>query len=202
MGKLIIIGLTGSIGMGKSTTAAMFKRAGAAVFDADAAVHELYAKGGKAVPLLRAVFDDVVVDGAVYRPALAKHLNGDPLLFKVLESFIHPWVGEMRAAAIEQAKSDGKRVIVFDVPLLFETGGEARVDYSVVVSANKAEQKNRVLARNGMSAEKFKMILGRQMPDAEKCAKADFVIKTDQGLEYARARVDEIMDEVLRRSGV
>jgi len=190
---MIIIGLTGSIGMGKSTTAKMFAEAGAYVFDADMAVHNLYAKGGAAVPLLRAVFPNVIVDGAVDRARLSKHLQADPLQIQVLESFIHPMVVEIRAQAIAAAEAQSKTVFIADIPLLFETGGDVHVDKTVVVSASKAVQKKRVLAREGMTETKFKMIKSRQMPDIEKRARADYIIETDKGFDHARAQVLEIM---------
>ena len=190
---MIIIGLTGSIGMGKSTTAEMFAAAGAYVFNADTAVHNLYAKGGAAVPLLRAVFPDVIVDEAVDRARLSKHLQADPLHIKVLESFIHPMVVALRAQAIEEAKDQGIKVFVADIPLLYETGGEAHVDKVVVVSARQSVQKKRVLARRGMTEAKFKMIKSRQMPDKEKRIRADYIIETDKGLDHARTQVLKIM---------
>ncbi len=190
---MVIIGLTGSIGMGKSTTAKMFEDAGAYIFDADAAVHGFYAKGGAAVPLLRAVFPDVIVGGAVDRALLSKHLQVDPLHIQVLESFIHPMVRDARSQAIGRAKTQGKKVFVADIPLLFETGGESRVDKTVVVSASQAVQRARVLARPGMTSGKFAMIKSRQMPDAEKRNRADFIVETDKGMDHARAQVLEIM---------
>ena len=194
---MIIIGLTGSIGMGKTTTSQMFKDAGAAVFDADACVHELYAKGGVAVPIIRAVFPDAIKDGAVDRAQLSKHLQKDPLHIQVLESFIHPLVGESRAKAIETATQEKKKIMVFDVPLLFETGGDKHVDKIVVVSASPDVQRQRVLSRPGMSKEKFEMILSRQTPDAEKRKRADFVIMTDKGLDFAREQVQTIMNDLI-----
>ncbi|PHR91630.1 MAG: dephospho-CoA kinase [Robiginitomaculum sp.] len=194
---MIIVGLTGSIGMGKSTTAQMFKDAGAAVFDADAAVHALYAKGGAAVPIIDAAFPDVVVDGAIVREKLAVYLQNDPLHLQVLESFIHPLVGEMRNIAVAQARSEAKSVMVFDIPLLFETGGETKVDKVVVVSADAKIQRERVLARFGMNLDKLKLILSRQMPDAEKRKRADYIVQTDKGLDFARQQVQNIMDDFL-----
>lgn len=191
--EMIIIGLTGSIGMGKSTTAKMFADAGAYVFDADVAVHALYAKGGAAVPLLRAVFPDVIVDNAVDRSLLSKRLQADPLHIQVLESFIHPMVQAVRNQEIKTAKAQGKKVFVADIPLLFETGGADKVDKIVVVSASADVQRTRVLARSGMSAQKFALIKSRQMPDAEKRSRADYVIKTDRGMEHARNQVLKIM---------
>ncbi len=190
---MIIVGLTGSIGMGKSTTAKMFKDAGAYVFGADKAVHNLYAKEGKAVPLLRAVFPDIIEDGAVNRKKLSRYLQADPLQIQVLESFIHPMVAEMRAQAIVEARRQGAKVFIADIPLLFETVGENLVDKIVVVSANQSIQKKRVLEREGMTVDKFNMIKNRQLPDAEKRTRADYIIETDKGLSHARAQVFEIM---------
>ena len=192
-----IIGLTGSIGMGKSTTAKMFAELGCPVFDADAAVHKLYAKAGRAVPLIRAVFPDAISDGAVDRKRLGEHMRADPLNLKVLESFVHPWVGELRAAFLKRAKTEDAKAVVFDVPLLFETGGEARVDASVVVTAPADIQRARVMARPGMSEDLFKMILSKQMPDAEKRKRADYIIHTDKGMDPARAEVKTVLDKIL-----
>lgn len=192
-----IIGLTGSIGMGKSTTAQMFADLGCPVFDADAAVHAMYAKGGRAVPLIRAVFPDAIKDGAVDRKTLGDHMRADPLNLKVLESFIHPWVGEARQRFFAQAKSDGVKAVVFDVPLLFETGGDAKVDATVVVTAPAAVQRERVMSRPGMTEELFQMILSKQMPDAEKRARADYIISTDAGLVAARRQVKSVLEDIL-----
>ena len=192
------IGLTGSIGMGKTTTAGMFEALGVPVFDADAAVHALYAPGGRAVPLIRAVFPDAVTDaGGVDRKALAEHMRADPLNLEVLTSFVHPWVGEMRADFVEDARRNGARAVLFDIPLLFETGAEARVDHTVVVTAPPAVQRERVLARPGMSEDQFAFILSRQMPDAEKRARADFVIDTGNGMEAARQQVAAVLAAIL-----
>lgn len=193
---MIIVGLTGSIGMGKTTTSQMFAEAGAAVFDADACVHDLYAKGGAAVPIIRAVFPDAIVDGAIDRSRLSQHLQKDPLHIQVLESFIHPLVGEARAQALKEAKADGKNIMVFDVPLLFETGGDKHVNKIVVVSASSDVQRERVMSRPGMSEEKFQMILSRQTPDIEKRKRADYIIETDKGLDFARLQVQNIMKEL------
>lgn len=192
-----IIGLTGSIGMGKSTTAQMFAGLGCPVFDADAAVHELYAKGGRAVPLIRAVFPDAIKDGVVDRKRLGHHMRADPLNLKTLESFVHPWVGEMRAEFLGSAKSSGAKAVVFDVPLLFETGGEKQVDAVVVVSASAEVQRARVMARDGMTPELFDMILSKQMPDAEKRKRADYIIQSDKGLDAARVRVSKVLSQIL-----
>ena len=192
-----IIGLTGSIGMGKTTTARMFSNQGCPVFDADAAVHKLYARGGRAVPLLRAVFPDVIKDGAVNRKRLGDHMRADKLNLKVLESFIHPWVRDLRAKFLEEAKASGTKAVVFDIPLLFETGGEKSVDTVVVVTASKKVQRQRVMARQGMTEALFEMILSKQMPDGEKRKRANYIVSTDEGMEAARARVKEILGEVL-----
>jgi len=175
----------------------MFSDLGCPVFDADAAVHKLYAKGGRAVPLIRAVFPDAVTDGAVNRKRLGDHMRADPLNLKVLESFIHPWVGDMRAEFLAQAKADSAKAVVFDIPLLFETGGDAKVDAAVVVTAPAAVQRQRVMARPGMTEALFKMILSKQMPDAEKRKRADYIVDTDKGLDAARAQVTDILRKIL-----
>lgn len=192
-----IIGLTGSIGMGKSTTAQMFADLGCPIFDADAAVHEMYAKGGRAVPLIRAVFPDAIRDHAVDRKRLGDHMRADPLNLKVLESFIHPWVGDMRQTFLAQSMKVGAKAVVFDVPLLFETGGDKNVDATVVVSAPPEVQRKRVMAREGMTEALFEMILSKQMPDAEKRERADYVVRSDKGLEAARTQVTEILEQIL-----
>lgn len=192
-----IIGLTGSIGMGKSTTAQMFADLGCPVFDADAAVHDLYSRGGRAVPLIRAVFPDAVSDGAVNRKRLGDHMRADPLNLEVLESFVHPWVGEMRADFLAAAKTSGAKAVVFDVPLLFETGGESQVDSVVVASAPAKVQRARVMARPGMTEGLFKMISAKQIPDAEKRVRADFIIFTDQGMDGARQQVSLVLEDIL-----
>ena len=193
-----IIGLTGSIGMGKSTTAAMFVDLGVPVFDADAAVHELYAPGGKAVPLIRAVFPDAIGGhGGVDRKRLGEHMRADPLNLDVLTSFIHPWVGEMRASFLEEAQKNGVSAVLFDVPLLFETGGDKHVDATIVVSAPANVQKERVLARPGMSEALFEELLSRQMPDEKKRARADYVIDTSKGLDTARAQAESVLADIL-----
>ena len=192
-----IIGLTGSIGMGKTTTANMFKDLGCPVFDSDAAVHQLYSKGGKGAALIQAVFPDAIKDGAVNRVRLGAHMKTDPLNLKVLESFIHPWVGEIRAKFLSGAKSNGAKAVVFDVPLLFETGGDKHVDATVVVSAPALIQKARVLARPGVTPDIFEMLLSRQMPDADKRARADYIISTGQGLEKAREQVQAVLTKIL-----
>jgi dephospho-CoA kinase len=190
---MIIVGLTGSIGMGKSTTAAMFAAAGALVYDADAEVAALYAKDGAAVAPLEVAFPGVVRDGAVDREALRLKVLGDPEALQKLNGVVHPLLGAGRAAFFERAERTGADVIVLDVPLLFETGGEARVDAIVVVSAPARAQRARVTARPGWSDERLDAILARQLPDAEKRARADFVIDTGQGLDAAREQVRQVM---------
>lgn len=192
-----IIGLTGSIGMGKSTTAKMFSDLGCPVFDADAAVHSFYAKGGRAVPLIRAVFPDAVIDGAVDRKRLGHHMRADPLNLKVLESFIHPWVGEMRAEFLKEAQASNAKAVIFDIPLLFEIGGDAQVDATIVVTAPAEVQRDRVMSRPAMTEELFQMILSKQIPDAEKCERADYIIHTGQGLEAARTQVAQVLERIL-----
>lgn len=194
-----VIGLTGSIGMGKSTTAAMFAAAGAPVHDADAQVHALYDVGGAAVPLIAETFPEAVVDGRVDRAALSRAVVGDPEALRRLERIVHPLMGEARAAFFDEARKAGKDLVVVDVPLLFETGGEQNVDVVVVVSAPAEVQRQRVLERPGMTAEKLDAILARQIPDAEKRRRADYVIDTGQGLEHARAQVNEVIADLRRR---
>jgi len=193
---MIILGLTGSIGMGKSTTSQMFKDAGCPVFDADAEVHSLYAKGGKAVPIIKAVFPDAIKDGAVDRARLGEYVRKDPLQLKVLESFIHPLVAESRASFFEHAKKNKADIVVMDVPLLFETGGDSYVDKVIVVTAPKDVQRERVMARPGMTTDLLRSLLARQMPDAEKRKRADILIHTDTGLENAREQVHKILKDL------
>lgn len=194
---MIVLGLTGSIGMGKSTTAAMFADEGALVWNADEAVHRLYAKGGAAVGLVGEAFPGVVVDGAVDRGRLAGALGRDGTAFRRLEAIVHPLVLKGRLEHLAAAERRGVRLAVLDIPLLFETGGEAAVDAVVVVTADPEIQAERVLARPGMTRARFEAILARQTPDAEKRRRADFVVDTGRGLEAARAQVREIVGTVL-----
>jgi dephospho-CoA kinase len=188
-----IIGLTGSIGMGKSTTASMFREAGVPVYDADAAVHALYARGGAAVGPVGEAFPGVVKDGAVDREALRQRVLGNPEALQRLNGIVHPLVGLDRASFFEKARADGADLVVLDIPLLFETGGDRAVDAVVVASAPAGMQRERVLAREGMSPERLDAILAQQTPDAEKRARADFVVDTGRGLEAAREQVAEII---------
>ncbi|HVY87040.1 MAG TPA: dephospho-CoA kinase [Caulobacterales bacterium] len=191
---MIVVGLTGSIGMGKSTVAKMFAEEGAPVFDADAAVHQLYAPGGAAVAPVEAAFPGVTRDGAIDREALSKRVIGDAEAIKRLEAIVHPLVGQAQAQFMQRAREAQAPVVVLDIPLLFEGGRRNPVDKSVVVSAPHEQQRARVLARPGMSAEKFDAIHAKQMPDAEKRARADFVIDTGGSLEQTRAQVKAVLD--------
>jgi dephospho-CoA kinase len=190
---MITIGLTGSIGMGKSTTAAMFAEEGAPVYDADAEVHKLQAKGGAAVDAIEAAFPGVVKDGAVDRQTLGERVFSHPEALNRLNGIIYPMLGSGRAAFFAAAEARGCDMVVLDIPKLFETGGEARMDAVVVVSAPEAVQRERVLARPGYSQARLDAILANQMPDAEKRARADFVIDTGQGFEHAREQVRQVI---------
>ena len=194
---MIVLGLTGSIGMGKSTTTAMFADLGAMVWNADDAVHRLYARGGAAVGPVGEAFPGVVVDGAVDRTRLAEVLGRDETAFRRLEAIVHPLVAQGRLADLEAARAAGVTLAVLDIPLLFETGGDQSVDAVVVVTADPEVQAARVLARPGMTRERLEAILARQTPDAEKRARADFIIDTGQGLEAARAQVKAVVATVL-----
>ncbi|MDE4192141.1 dephospho-CoA kinase [Phaeobacter gallaeciensis] len=189
------LGLTGSIGMGKSTTAKLFAELGCAVWDADAAVHRLYAPGGAAVAPMQAQFPEAIVDGAVDRSALKDIIARDPSALPRIEKIVHPLVGEDRAEFRRTAASD---ILVFDIPLLFETGGEAAMDAVACVTVDAETQKQRVLDRGTMTVEQFEQILQKQMPIEEKRARADYVIETDT-LEHARAQVEQILAEIRRK---
>lgn len=198
---MIVLGLTGSIGMGKTTAAEVFERLGVPVFDADAEVHRLLSKGGAAVDEVEAVFPGVVHDGEVNREALGKRVFGDRDALKELEGILHPKVRASRARFLRTARSRGETLVVLDIPLLFETGGEKQCDYICVVSAPWFVQQDRVLRRPGMTSEKLAGILSRQMPDAEKRRRADFVIPTGNGKRYALRRIEGIV-RMLRRQAV
>ena len=189
----LLIGLTGSIGMGKSETAKLFARLGIPVYDSDAAVHRLYEPGGAAAPEIAKAFPDAVIDGRVDRAALSKRLAGDDAAFRKLEAIVHPLVAEDQRRFMEKATADGAEMVVQDIPLLFETGGHARMDAVVVVSAPSELQRRRVLERPGMTAEKLDQILSRQMPDEEKRAKAHYVVETDKGLDHAFEQVKAVI---------
>jgi dephospho-CoA kinase len=191
---MIVLGLTGSIGMGKSTTAKMFKEAGVPVHDSDETVHRLYA--GKAAPLIEEAFPGTVRDGAVDRAQLAAQVLGRPDAMKKLEAIIHPLVRADADAFVARHRDAGAPLVVLDIPLLFETGGRGRVDKVVVVTAPAEVQRERVLARPGMTEEKLDAILAKQVPDAEKRRQADFIIDSSQGLEAARAEVARIISDL------
>lgn len=197
---MIVIGLTGSIGMGKTTVAQMFAEEGAPSFDSDAAVHALYAPGGAAVAPVESAFPGVVKDGAVDRMALSARVIGDPESLRRLESIVHPLVRQAQAEFLQRHREAGAKCVVLDIPLLFESGGGQLVDKVVVVSAPAEVQRARVLARPGMTEEKFESILTRQTPDAEKRARADFVIDTGGSFEATRAQVRAVLDALSEQS--
>ena len=191
---MFVLGLTGSIGMGKSTTAKMFAAEGVPVYDADAAVHRLYA--GEATAAIETAFPGSTADGRVDRDRLAKIVLGDPAAIKRLEALVHPLVHQAREHFLQQAEQSGAAVAVLDIPLLFETGGDKRCDAVVVVSAPAEMQRARAFERPGMSEEKLAVLIAKQVPDAEKRARADFVVDTSHGFEHARAQVREILQRV------
>lgn len=197
--KMLRVGLTGSIGMGKSTTAEMFRAEGIEVLDSDGLVHDLYK--GPAAPEIERAFPGVVVNGVVDRQRLAARVLDDPAALKRLEEIVHPMVWAARDALIEERRRKGDRIVVFDIPLLFETGAEKEFDAIVVVTAPEDVQRARVLAREGMTAEKFGSILAKQTPDSEKRARADFVVHTDKGLDAAREEVRNIVRALAARLG-
>ena len=194
---MIVIGLTGSIGMGKSTTARMFADAGIPVNDADAVVHDLYR--GEAADLVGEAFPGVVRGGVVDRAELSRRLAGNAEALKRLEAIVHPLVRKREKEFLQRQQARNSDMVLLDIPLLFEAGGEDRVDVVVVVTCDPQIQRQRVLARAGMTEEKLHMILSRQMPDEEKRKRADFLVDTGQGMEAARARVEEIIASL--RSG-
>jgi dephospho-CoA kinase len=191
---MIILGLTGSIGMGKSTTAKLFAEEGVPVHDADAAVHALYE--GEAAPLIEAAFPGTTREGKVDRVLLARAVVGNPDAMKRLETIVHPMVAASRDRFLKKARDEGAPVVLLDIPLLFETGGEKLVDAIVVVSAALEIQRQRVMERPGMTAEKFDALLARQLPDAEKRRRADYIVDSGHGIEPARAQVREILTKV------
>jgi dephospho-CoA kinase len=188
-----VLGLTGGIGMGKSTAAAVFRRLGVPVFDADATVHRLQARGGRAVRPIGEAFPGTVRDGRVDREALRKAVLGDPAALRRLERIVHPLVREEERRFLARARRRGARLVVLDIPLLFETGGERRVDQVVVVSAPPAVQRARVLARGGMTEERLAAILARQMPDALKRRRADHVIRTGLSRHHAQRAIRRLV---------
>ncbi len=193
---MIILGLTGSIGMGKSTTAKLFEEAGVPVYDADAAVHKIYE--GEAAPAIEAAFPGTTAHGKVDRNKLSAKVVHDPTAMKRLEQIVHPMLGASRQKFLHDAEQSGAPVAVVDVPLLFETGGEKRVDAVVVVTTTPEIQHQRILSRDNMTGEKLDAILARQLPDAEKRKRADFVVDTSGGLDPVRARIRDILDQAAK----
>jgi dephospho-CoA kinase len=195
---MIVIGLTGSIGMGKTETARMFAREGVPVSESDVIVHQLYDRGGAAVAPIAAAFPDVVVDGRIDRDRLAKHLGAHSRDFARLEAIVHPLVRAEQDKFLDEARRNEARLAVLDIPLLFETGRHLDVDKTVVVSAPADIQRRRVLSRPGMTAEKFAAILARQLPDSEKRNRADFIVDSSRGLDHAQGQVRHIIDVLSR----
>jgi dephospho-CoA kinase len=193
---MFILGLTGSLGMGKSATARLFAEEGVPVHDADAVVHRLYE--GEAVDAIEAAFPGTTSAGKVDRHKLAERVLGDAAALQALEAIVHPLVHDAERRLLAEAQARGEKVVVLDIPLLFETGGDRRVDAVVVVSAPPEVQRARVLERPGMTIEKLEAILAKQMPDAEKRRRADFVVETSQGFDAARAQVRAILDAVAK----
>ena len=193
---MIILGLTGSIGMGKSTTAKLFEEAGVPVYDADASVHRLYE--GEAAPAIEAAFPGTTVDGKVDRNKLSAKVVHDPAAMKQLEQIVHPMLGASRQKFFADAEKSGAPVAVVDVPLLYETGGEKRVDAVVVVTTTPEVQRERIRARDNMTDEKLDALLARQLPDAEKRKRADFVVDTSHGLDPVRLRIRDILEEAAK----
>jgi dephospho-CoA kinase len=193
---MIVIGLTGGIGMGKSTATNTLRRLRVPVFDADAAVHRLQASGGRAVAPIAAAFPGSVRDGAVDREALRRAVLGNPAALKRLEAIVWPLVRDAEHRFLARARRAGQRLVVLDVPLLFENGGERRVDQVIVVSAPAAVQRARVLRRRGMTAERFAAIHARQMPDAEKRKRADHVVQTGISKHFAQKAIRRIVGKV------
>ena len=189
---MIILGLTGSIGMGKSTTAKLFAEAGVPVYDADATVHLIYE--GEAAPAIEAAFPGTTVDGKVDRARLSLQVVHDAAAMKRLEQIVHPMLGAYHRKFLDEAERSGAPVAVVDVPLLFETSGEKRVDAVVVVTTSPENQRQRILARDNMTAEKLDAILARQLPDAEKRKRADFIVDTSHGLDPVRSQIRDILD--------
>lgn len=196
---MIVIGLTGSIGMGKTTTAKLFAAEGIPVLDSDAVVHDLYS--ADAVPMIEAAFPGTTISGTVDRLELGNILRENPANFSKLEAIVHPLVRERQEAFLRKAREENQNFAVLDIPLLFETGAETRVDKVVVVSCAPEIQRQRVLSRPGMTEEKLELILARQMPDAEKRRRADFIIDSGNGVEAARDQVREILQRLSAGSG-
>ena len=193
---MIVLGLTGSIGMGKSTTAKLFAEAGVPVYDADATVHLIYE--GEAAPAIEAAFPGATVGGKVDRKKLSTRVVNDPAAMKQLEQIVHPMLRAYHQKFLDEAEKSGAPVVVVDVPLLFETGGEKRVDAVLVVTTTPEIQRERILARDNMTPEKLEAILARQLPDAEKRRRADFVVDTSHGLDPVREQIRDILDQAVK----
>jgi dephospho-CoA kinase len=196
---MFVLGLTGSMGMGKTTTAAIFRKEGVPVHDSDAAVHALYE--GEAVPVIERAFPGVVHDGIVDRALLGARVRDDPAAMRRLEALIHPMVREHRAAFVRAAERSGQKIVVLDVPLLFETGVDKEVDATVVVSAPEAVQKERLYKRPGMTPEWLAVIMSKQMPDAEKRHRAQFIVDTSKGFAEAERQVRAILRALAGATG-
>ncbi|HEY3637737.1 MAG TPA: dephospho-CoA kinase [Rhizomicrobium sp.] len=199
MTRPLLVGLTGSIGMGKTETAKMFSRLGIPVHDSDAVVHKLYASRGEAVPAIERVFPECVRSGMVDRACLSEKIRADGTALARLEAIMHPLVAQDRENFIVQAAADGADMVVLDIPLLFETGAEAGLDAIVVVTAPEDVQRARVLARPGMNADLYEQILARQMPDVDKRARAHFIVESDKGLAHAFDQVRTIVSQLRAR---
>jgi dephospho-CoA kinase len=193
---MFVLGLTGSIGMGKSTTAQLFRDEGVPVYDADAAVHELYESD--AAPPIEAAFPGTTSDGVVDRAKLSQRVLGDPDAMKTLEAIVHPLVRKAEQHFLQAAAENGAKIVLLDIPLLFETGGNDRVDAVVVVTAPHEVQRKRVLERPGMTEVKFEAILAKQMLDADKRRRADFIVDTGHGLDHARMQVRQILAKIMK----
>ena len=197
--KPYVIGLTGSLAMGKSETARLFAGEGVVVHDADAAIHKLYGEGGAGVAPVAQIFPQAIKDGAVDRAVLSSLVAGDPAALAKLEALVHPLVAAERDVFLQEAAARNTPIVLLDIPLLFETGAEAGLDALVVASAPQTVQRKRALARPGMTAEKFEALLARQMPDVEKRARAHYVVVTDQGLDHARQQVRMILSDIAKK---
>lgn len=193
---MIVLGLTGSIGMGKSTTAKFFKQKGIPVYDADETVHQLY-QDESVIKRITAIFDDCLTDNHIDRAKISRQIVQEPAKLVSLEKIIHPLVREKENAFVATHRENGDKLVVLDIPLLFETGGLERVNKIAVVSAPLEIQRQRVLQRDGWTEEKFQAVLARQIPDSEKRMRADFIIDTSKGLEYAENEVDKIVSHLI-----
>lgn len=198
---MIIVGLTGSIAMGKTETANMFANSGVPVHDSDLAVHDLYAKAGAAVAPIKAVFPDFLTENAIDREALARHISKDETALGKIEAIVHPLVSEHRRRFLQQHHHRNTPVVVLDIPLLFETGKDQEVDRIIVVTAPHELQRARALARPGMDEQKFETLLARQMPDQQKREKADYIIETGTSLDHSFKQVTEILKDLKTQTG-